>query len=75
MREQITISVDADLAEIYRSASESERRKLDLLINLRLRDVLAPSKKSLSTLMDEISREAQRNGMTPEILTSILNEK
>ena len=39
MREQITILVDADLAESYRSASESERRKLDLLINIRLRSI------------------------------------
>ena len=75
MREQITISVDADLAEIYRSASESERRKLDLLLSIRLRSILTRPKKSLSTLMDEISQEAQRNGMTPEILESILSEK
>ena len=75
MRGQITISVDADLAEIYHSTPESERRKLDLIINLRLRNVLASSKKSLLSLMDEISREAQSNGMTPEILQSILDEK
>ena len=75
MREQITISLDTDLAEIYRSASESERRKLDLLINMRLRNILTRPKKSLATLMDEISQEAQRNGMTPEILESILSEK
>ena len=75
MREQITISVDADLAEIYRSASESERRKLDLLINLRLRAVLTRPKKSLSTLMDEISHKAQQRGLTPEILQSILDEE
>ena len=75
MREQITISVDADLAEIYRSASESERRKLDLMLNIRLRAVLEPPEKPLLTLMDEISREAQRNGLTPEILQSILDEK
>ena len=75
MREQITISVDADLAEIYRSASESERRKLDLLLSIRLRNILTRPKKSLSALMDEISQEAQRNGMTPEILESILSEK
>ena len=75
MREQITISVDADLAEIYRLASESERHKLDLLLSIRLRSILTRPKKSLSTLMDEISQEAQRNGMTPEILESILSEK
>ena len=75
MRGQITISVDADLAEFYYSAPDSERRKLDLIINLRLRNFLAPPKKSLLTLMDEISREAQSNGMTPEILQSILDEE
>ena len=75
MREQITISLDTDLAEIYRSASDSERRKLDLLLNMKLRSILTRPKKSLSTLMDEISEEAKRNGMTPEILESILSEK
>ena len=75
MREEIIVSVDADLEEIYRSASESERRKLDLLLNIRLRTVLEPPEKPLLTLMDEISREAKRNGLTPEILQSILDER
>ena len=74
MREQITISVDADLAEIYRSASESERRKLDLLLNLRLRNAME-TKRPLLELMDEISHKAQQRGMTPEILQSILDEE
>ena len=76
MREQITISVDADLAEIYRSASESERRKLDLLINIRLRNILeSKSRRPLQEIMDDISRKAQKRGLTPEILQSILDEE
>ena len=76
MREQITISVDADLAEIYRSASESERRKLDLLINIRLRNILeSKSSRPLQEIMDDISRKAQKRGLTPEILQSILDEE
>jgi len=74
MTEQITVSVDSDVANIYRSASDSERRKLDLLVSLRLRDV-TESKKSLRETMQEISRNAQRRGLTPEILQSILNEE
>ena len=74
MAEQITVSVDSYVADIYRSASDEERRKLDLLINLRLRDAMA-SKKPLREVMSEISHNAQRRGLTPEILQSILEEE
>lgn len=74
MEERITVSVDSDVAKAYRSASDSDRRKLDLLINLRLRDVIKPGK-SLREIMSEISRNAQCRGLTPEILQSILDEK
>ena len=74
MTEQITVSVDSDVANRYRSASNKERRKLDLLINLRLRDV-TESGKSLRDTMLEISRNVQQRGLTPEILQSILDEE
>ncbi len=74
MEDRITVSVDSDVAKAYRSASESERRKLDLLINLRLHEAIKPGK-SLREIMSEISRNAQRRGLTPEILQSILGEK
>ena len=77
MREQVTISLDTDLAEIYRSASDSERGKLDLLINMRLRNILLDpkSRRPLQEIMDDISRKAQKRGLTPEILQSILDEE
>ena len=71
MTEQITASVDSNVAERYRSASDEERCKLDLLVNLRLHDATTPGK-PLRDVMREISRNAQRRGMTPEILQSIL---
>ena len=74
MEDRITVSVDSDVAKAYRSASDSERRKLDLLISLRLREVIK-SEKSLREIMSEISRNAQRRGLTPEILQSILDEE
>ena len=74
MAEHITVSVDSDVATLYRSASAPERRKLDLLVNLCLRDATA-SGKSLKDTMQEISHNAQRRGLTPEILQSILADE
>ena len=74
MAEQITVSVDSDVASVYCSASDEERRKLDLLVNLRLRDI-TESGTSLRDIMLEISRNARRRGLTREILPSILDGK
>jgi hypothetical protein len=72
--EEITIRVDADAARAYRAATEEDRRKLDLLISLRLKDATR-SRRSLESLMDDISRKAQARGLTPEILEGILGEE
>ena len=73
MTERITVSVDPDVANAYRLASDGDRRKLDLLINLRLRDATR-SEVSLKQVMLEISRNAEERGLTPEILQAMLNE-
>ena len=69
----ITVSVDADVARAYRSASSGDRRKLDLLVNLRLRDATRDDQ-SLREIVEEVSRSAQERGLTPEILATILDE-
>ena len=74
MAEHITVSVDSDVAQFYRSASDNERRKLDLLVNLRLRDA-TESRNSLRDIMLRVSHNAQWRGLTPEILQSILDEE
>ena len=74
MPDQITVSVDSDVAELYRASSAGERRKLDLLVSLRLRDV-AESRRSLEDIVREISRNARRRGLTEEILQSLLAEE
>ena len=70
----ITIEVDAAAAEAYRAASAERRRKLDLLLNLRLQDALCDAG-SLQEVMREASRQARANGLTPEILQGILDER
>lgn len=74
MADHITVSVDPDVADIYSSASDDERRKLDLLINLRLREA-TESRESLCTIMAEISRDAQCRGLTLGILKSIPDDE
>ena len=41
----ITVPVGPGVAEYYRSASEVDRRKIELLVNLYLRDMMARAKK------------------------------
>ncbi len=72
--DQITIQVDAQAARAYRAASEEERRKIDSLLNLKLRSATL-SQVSLKAYMDEISRRAEDRGLTPDILDSLLNDE
>jgi len=71
--EELTIRVDREAAEAYRSVSDEERRKLDLLLSLQLREATRDGG-SLRAVMRDISRKAQERGLTPEILRSILDE-
>ncbi len=70
----ITIRVSPEAARAYEEASAEEQRKLDVLLSLRLTETTR-SKRSLEEVMDDISREAQARGLTPEILEAILNER
>ena len=69
----ITIRVNAEVARIFKTASEEQRRKLEALLSLKLSDATR-NKRTLEEVMSEISQNAQARGLTPEILDSILNE-
>ncbi len=71
----ITIEVDEGAARAYSEASPNERQKLQLLLSLRLQELTDGSPKSLQTIMDEIGREAEARGLTPEILESLLRDQ
>jgi hypothetical protein len=70
----ITIRVNAEVARMFETASEEERRKLEALLSLKLGDVTR-RKKTLEEVMHDISQNAQTRGLTPEILNSILAEE
>ncbi len=71
---KITIRVDTETAKAFESISVQERQKLELLLNLKLKEFLNNSD-SLLKIMDEISQEAMEKGLTPEILESLLEDE
>ncbi|NJM69457.1 MAG: hypothetical protein HC862_04100 [Scytonema sp. RU_4_4] len=70
----ITIRVSADVARIFETVPEEQRRKFEALLSLKLAEVTR-NKRTLEEVMSEISHNAQDRGLTPEILDSILNEQ
>jgi hypothetical protein len=69
--EPITLELDADLVEAYQAASEQDKSKLRLLLNLWLRELFVRTT-SLKSLMDELSDKAQERGVTAEKLETLL---
>ncbi|NJL48413.1 MAG: hypothetical protein HC929_14205 [Leptolyngbyaceae cyanobacterium SM2_5_2] len=70
----IPIRVSAEAAEGFEAASEEDQRKIEALLSLQLGDLTQP-RRSLEEIMDSMSNYAQSQGLTPEILESILNDK
>ena len=68
----INIPLDNETAKIYQSATQADKKKMQILMSLWLREFEKPSI-SLDELMDDISRKAEARGLTPDILDSILN--
>ncbi|MEO1298035.1 MAG: hypothetical protein AAFW75_20100 [Cyanobacteria bacterium J06636_16] len=70
----IQIRVSAEAADRFAAVSEEERRRIEVLLSLQLGDLTKP-KRSLEEIMDSMSNYAHSQGLTPEILESILNDE
>ena len=76
LTQNVTIPLDTDVANFYLSASEQEKIRMQWLINLWMKTkVMEKPRRSLREIMDEAGKYAQEQGLTPEILNEILNEK
>jgi hypothetical protein len=73
-REAITIPMDAELAEVYKTASTEDQQKIQALVSIWLREIATSDSHALSELMDTISDRAQARGLTPEILDELLED-
>jgi hypothetical protein len=71
--QSITIEVDARIARAYRKASQARRRKLNVLLSLRLNEVMR-SRRPLEAIIHEVSQRAQERGLTQEKLDQLLQE-
>ena len=69
----VNIELDNKSAKIYQKAPPADKKKMQLLLSLWLREFEKPSI-TLEKLMDDISRKAQERGLTPEMLESFLSE-
>jgi len=71
--ENITIQVDPEIAIAFRDAEPEKQQKIQIFVNIMLQK--AVSQKPLLDIMEDASQQAIANGMTPEILESILNDE
>lgn len=70
---EITIRVSSEAAQIYESASEEKRRRLDALLGIWLSEAERPTR-PLEDIIRDASEQARKNGLTLEQLDEILNE-
>ncbi len=70
----ISIEVDAEAARAFSQASVEDKRKLQILLSLRLRELTTSPSRSLKEIMDDIGNRAVEQGMTQELLDDLLND-
>ena len=70
--QEITIKVSPKVAVAYQNATEQEKQRLQTLVTLFLERDTSNNTDLLGVIMNEISARAQKRGLTPEILESIL---
>lgn len=68
----ITIPLDPQTARAYDSAAPDEKRKMEALLSLWLRDLTAGENPSLREVLDDVASKAQARGLTPEILDTLM---
>ena len=73
--ETIIIPVDPESARSFYEAPPEKRRHLELMLRLRLWELTMGPDRSLKEIMDDISKNAQAKGLTPDMLESMLREE
>lgn len=68
----ITIPLDSMTARAYDSVGAEDKRKIQALLSLWLRDLASDESPSLQQVLDEVGNKAKARGLTPEILDSLL---
>jgi len=70
----ISIPVDAETACAYHMASPDYQKKIQVLLQLRLRELAELPTRSLVEIMNDIGAKAEVRGLTPEMLEALLHD-
>lgn len=70
----IFIPVDAETACAYHTASPDYQKKIQVLLQLRLRELAELPTRSLVEIMNDIGAKAEARGLTPETLEALLHD-
>ncbi|MDE5108143.1 MAG: hypothetical protein O4808_14115 [Trichodesmium sp. St17_bin3_1_1] len=71
--ENITIQVDPEIAKVYREAEPEKQQNVLLIFNLILKELFKDA--SFEEIVEQIRQEAEKNGLTPEILEELLQDE
>jgi len=69
----LQVQVEPEIANLYQKMDSTQQKKIQLLLGGWLKEAIA-NQTSLEEMMNQCSQEAQENGLTPEILESLLQE-
>ena len=71
--ERIVLEVDDAVGKIYRNLSEDSKQQLGQTISLMVKKAVNDATFSkYSKLLDEVGKEAVKNGLTPDMLEALL---
>jgi len=68
----ITIPLDPQTARAYDDATPEQKRKIQALLSLWVRELATGEYPSLQKILDDVGRKAKDRGLTPEMLDSLL---
>jgi hypothetical protein len=71
----LLIDADEKVAQTFAEVSADRKYKRQLLLTLRLQELMSTPERSLMGIMDDIGYDSAVQGMTPELLASLLNEQ
>lgn len=70
--ETISIPLDPQTARAIEAAGAEEKRKIQALVSLWLRELTSGEAPRLQQVLEETGRKAKERGLTSEILESLL---
>jgi hypothetical protein len=68
----ITIPLDPQTARAYDLADPDQKRKIQALLGLWLRELTSAENPPLEQILDDVGKKAKARGLTPELLDSLL---